>query len=685
MHLPSFVSINRLFLSSLIIAAPATAANGIDMLTEDDLLVEIPIVSNVTHMQQTLAQTPAAVTIIDRQTIQASTAVDITDLFRLVPGFQTYYVNGSRRGVTYHALGDKYPRRLEVKVDGRSVYESLFSAVTWSTIGVELDEIDHIEIVRGANAAADGSNAFLASINIVTRSPLLDSGLSFRAQVGSAQTRNAAISYSGKVGVVDHRTTLSVRGNDGFDDGTFRGQPLAITDDIESVSFATKGLWTPSANNNIEFQLGATKSDLWVGGRDYVNRDMSYQYQYVNWNRLSEKGNKIQLIGYHNNLDFEDAVIPQKISEVLGVDDTSPFWPLPVPDKTIFDGDNRSQSERWDLELRTSLKLADKLRAVTGAAVRNDTVTSQTFFDTPDDISETSYRAYTNLEWTQSAKLVFNGGVIVEDRESTGTYASYRLAENYLFNNDHVFRVAINRSFRAPTLLENNQMRLVRYNQDLILDATVISDLDIENEELQSYEIGYAGYFINRELSLDMRLYYEQLRNIIDERRDQYPDLDNFVNIRDNTDTQDIKGIEIQAVYIPSDQFLLRGFYSHSNISGTNCHTSAPAVGEPCSRYRNLAKYSLNNTLGLMASYTFDGGLRLSSTVNHNSALEHFRADNVESFTRIDLKAAKTWDFNRSSVDLSLTVQNAGDPYQEYYQFNLFKTRYILGFKMNFY
>jgi iron complex outermembrane receptor protein len=249
-----FVSLfrkNRLLLASIIIAAPAMAASEIDMLTEDDLLVEIPIVSSVTHMEQTLPQTPASVTIIDRQTIQASVAVDITDLFRLVPGFDTYYVNGGRKGVTYHALGDEYPRRLEVKVDGRSVYESLFSAVTWSTLGIDLDDIEYIEVVRGANAAADGSNAFLASINIVTRSPLLDTGLSVRSQIGSAQTRNAALSYSGKIGTVDHRTTLSVRANDGFDDTEWRGNTLAINDDSESISLTSKGLWTPSTSDNI--------------------------------------------------------------------------------------------------------------------------------------------------------------------------------------------------------------------------------------------------------------------------------------------------------------------------------------------------------------------------------------------------------------------------------------------------
>ena len=687
----------------LSVAAPGLAIAETAMVTEEDLLVEIPLVSSVTHMQQTLPQAPASVTIIDRQTIQASTAVDITDLFRLVPGFQTYYVNGSRKGVTYHALSDDYPRRLEVKVDGRSVYESLFSAVTWSTIGIDLDDIDYIEVVRGANAAADGSNAFLASINIITRSPLLDSGLSFRTQLGSAQTRNAALSYSGRIGAIDHRTALSVRGNDGFDNSIWRGQLLEIRDDSEAISFTSKGLWTPSASNNVEFQIGATKSDIWLGEQEYTNRDMSYQYQYVNWTRLSEQGSKFQLIAYHNNLDLEDDVRPQRISEILGVSDDSPFWPLgPVPDTTIYDGSNLPQSERWDLELRTSLQPADKMRAVVGVAARHDIVSSQTLFDTLDDLTETSYRAYANSEWSYTDKWVFNAGAIVEDRESTGTYGSYRLATNYLASENHMFRFALNRSFRTPTLLEANQMGLLRYVRedecgpestlpecnplfrDIILDAGAISDPDIKNEELKSYEIGYAGYFMDRKLSLDMRLFFEQIRDLIDERRDGYPDLDNFVNIRDNVGTMDIRGIEFQALYKPSGRLLLRGHYSYSDIDGIQCYFSPISAGAPCQEYRVYDYRSMKNTLGVLVSYRLENGINLSSTVSFRTAISHSYGGRVlDDATRLDLKAAKTLQLGSSDVDFSFTIQNAGDNYTEFYDFNYFDTRYIFGLRLS--
>ena len=56
-------------------------------------------------------------------------------------------------------------------------------------------------------------------------------------------------------------------------------------------------------------------------------------------------------------------------------------------------------------------------------------------------------------------------------------------------------------------------------------------------------EVGYLGYLLDRRLSFDMRLFREQLTDVINERRSGYPDFDNFVNIRDNTDTFNVRWI----------------------------------------------------------------------------------------------------------------------------------------------
>ena len=649
------------------------------VLTEDDLLVEIPMVQGPTHMTQTLAQTPASVTILDRQTIQASAAVGVIDLFRLVPGFQTYFVDGSRMGTTYHALGDEYPRRLEVKVDGRSVYESIFSAVDWSVIGVTLDDIEYVEIVRGANASADGSNAFLASINIVTRSPLADSGWSINSQLGTGDVRNANLAYTGTLGPVNHRTTLSIRSNDGFDDSFDQGAPVIAEDSSENFSGTFRGLWTPNASDSLEFQAGISESNLGIGERDYIKRKVSYKYQYVNWSRLMSSGSKLQMLLYHNDMDTIDQVAPLFLSEALGIPDTSPNWPLPgLPDKLVVDETDRSESERWDLELRGILNPLENLRAVTGVAVRHDRVQGQELFDRPDSLSETSHRAYTNLEWTSSDRLVINAGLVLEKKDSADSYISYRLAGNYQLHPEHIVRVAFNRSFRSPTLLESQQQQFVRYNENIILDASVISDADINNERLRSLEVGYLGYLFDRTLSFDMRLFREQLTDVISERRSSYPDLDNFVNIRDNTDKFNVDGFEIQTHYRPNDRFLLRGHYSYSDIDGETLYRSAPVL-----EIRDLGIHGFKHGAGLLTSYAFDRGVTLSSMVSYRSATRHYLGTNVENHTRIDLKASRRWSINNSDIDLSLVVQNAGEPYSEFRNYNQFKTQYVLGLKVS--
>ena len=649
------------------------------VLTEDDLLIEIPMVQGPTHMTQTLAQTPASVTILDRQTIQASAAVGVIDLFRLVPGFQTYFVDGSRMGTTYHALGDEYPRRLEIKVDGRSVYESIFSAVDWSVIGVTLDDIEYVEIVRGANASADGSNAFLASINIVTRSPLADSGWSINSQLGTGDVRNANLAYTGTLGPVNHRTTLSIRSNDGFDDSFDQGAPVIAEDSSENFSGTFRGLWTPNASDSLEFQAGISESNLGIGERDYIKRKVSYKYQYVNWSRLMSSGSKLQMLLYHNDMDTIDQVAPLFLSEALGIPDTSPNWPLPgLPDKLVVDETDRSESERWDLELRGILNPLENLRAVTGVAVRHDRVQGQELFDRPDSLSETSHRAYTNLEWTSSDRLVINAGLVLEKKDSADSYISYRLAGNYELHPEHIVRVAFNRSFRSPTLLESQQEQFVRYNENIILDASVISDADINNERLRSLEVGYLGYLFDRTLSFDMRLFREQLTDVISERRSSYPDLDNFVNIRDNTDKFNVDGFEIQTHYRPNDRFLLRGHYSYSDIDGETLYRSAPVL-----EIRDLGIHGFKHGAGLLTSYAFDRGVTLSSMVSYRSATRHYLGTNVENHTRIDLKASRRWSINNSDIDLSLVVQNAGEPYSEFRNYNQFKTQYVLGLKVS--
>ena len=130
---------------------------------EDVFFSSLPLVASVSRLPQRLEDAPTSVTVIDRDTIRSLPIRDLNDVFRLVPGFQTYPNTTEAGRVTYHGLTDEeFSPRLQVLVDGRSMYSPAFrNGTNWALIPVALEDIERIEVVRGTNAVSYGSNAFL--------------------------------------------------------------------------------------------------------------------------------------------------------------------------------------------------------------------------------------------------------------------------------------------------------------------------------------------------------------------------------------------------------------------------------------------------------------------------------------------------------------------------------------------
>ena len=119
------------------LASPKVLASlDISEFTETDLFTDIPEVVSATRLPQRLTEAPASITVIDREQINASGATRITDLFRLVPGMQVFHVTRNQSGVAYHGVSDNFPNRMEVMVDGRSIYLPLLSTVGWKPLAL---------------------------------------------------------------------------------------------------------------------------------------------------------------------------------------------------------------------------------------------------------------------------------------------------------------------------------------------------------------------------------------------------------------------------------------------------------------------------------------------------------------------------------------------------------------------
>ncbi len=128
------------------------------------------VVTSVAKKEQTLAETAAAVHVINADDIRRSGATNVPEALRLAPGVQVARIANNKWAVSIRGFADRFSTKLLVLVDGRSVYTPLFSGVFWEGLSVPLEEIERIEVMRGPGGAIWGGNAVNGVINIITRS-----------------------------------------------------------------------------------------------------------------------------------------------------------------------------------------------------------------------------------------------------------------------------------------------------------------------------------------------------------------------------------------------------------------------------------------------------------------------------------------------------------------------------------
>ena len=140
-----------------------------------------------------------------------------------------------------------------------------------------------------------------------------------------------------------------------------------------------------------------------------------------------------------------------------------------------------------------------------------------------------------------------------------------------------------------------------------------------------------------------------------------------------------IEGLEWQLQYRPNAKFLLHLNYSHLDIERVRLWGSTPVLD-----IRKDAGYFPQHLGGLLINYMTDDEISLSLMANHQSTIDYWTDQDSNSFTRVDLKAAKKWAIKNSDLELSLTLQNIGDQYREKFFYTQFRTRGVLGLQLTF-
>tara|TARA_Y100001956_G_scaffold82794_1_gene105664 strand:+ start:2595 stop:4742 length:2148 start_codon:yes stop_codon:yes gene_type:complete len=138
-------------------------------------LLEMPLCSladtkvvSATRTSQSLVDTAASVYVITAKEINRSGARSVADALALAPGLHVAKYSNYDWGVTARGQNQALSNTLLVMVDGRSVFNPMFSGVDWDLIPVSMDNIAQIEVVLGPVGTIWGGNAVNGVINIIT-------------------------------------------------------------------------------------------------------------------------------------------------------------------------------------------------------------------------------------------------------------------------------------------------------------------------------------------------------------------------------------------------------------------------------------------------------------------------------------------------------------------------------------
>lgn len=612
--------------------------------SESDYLADVPTVISVSRLAQTLDDTPGAVTILDRQFIHMTGARNVVDVLRFVPGFQTTSsFETDAPMATYHGRNDDWANRIQVLVDGRSVYSGLLqgsAGIGWQTLS--LNDIERIEVLRGSNSATYGARAFLGVVNIISRDVRETQGAAASLARGENGIADVGASLGGSAGSASYRISADSVSDDGLQGAYGRNH-------------------TERLNLSSHFALDqGAELDLRAGGLGiYAGRGSNLADQYGNPKRPWSLGSQYVQADWRQSLDeTQDLSISASHAEntsqnrFVYLEPGHPFYGAIV--------DTGGNEYVDTLTLQHTLRLTPALRTVWGAEFRRENVVAPALFDGLSGVSTDFYRLFGSAEWRLSDALLLNAGALAEHSAYDGDVLSPRIMLNWHVAPGHTLRAGASTAFRPPSAYE--KYAHVQYRDPSGQYTTgyfTLNDGSLQSEKLVSRELGYYFAPPGSAFSGDVRLFQETITDGIAHSEGQVdPGVqpEHYLNIQNDQ----ISGAEWQLSWVPGPATRV---YVTQNWTSIQVDSAA---GEE-SRYRTehgAPRYAASITW----MQNLEDGWHLS--------VMHQQADDValmsissnkwlSSMQRTDLRLAKDLLLGGKKAELGLVVQNLDSPFQD--------------------
>jgi iron complex outermembrane recepter protein len=476
-------------------------------------------VSSVLKHASDLTDAPAATTVIRREDIERSAATSLPDLLRTVPGLAVARIDGNRWAISARGFNGFFGSKLLIMIDGRSIYNSIYSGIFWDANDIPLDNISRIEIVRGPVAALWGSNAINGVINIVTRSAQETVGGNAEMLVGSRE-----------------RLRSTVRGGGHGEGSAWRVYVQSGRSGETELASGNKAGDT-AYTDRVGFRAdSAPDLDSWMlTGEAYEGKSGGAPYPEPTDTRQN---------GYH--------LLGRRIWQLDGS--------AQLQLQTYFDhawrqelaNDSVLRQDVYDIEAQYSDDIADSHHLSLGSGWRQYSFTSNSSSKlafVPGDVTQQIANVFVQDEWSLRPNLQLISALRLETIPRQGVAWQPSLRAVWTVSPRNTLWTAASRAVRSTNMVETR----IHFTGPGVGGTTAIGNLDFEPEEAESLEAGWRSRLSAR-VNSDLSLYTSRHRLLQTIEPISANEVSYFNHGRGNT-----AGLEWALDYQANDIWQLRG------------------------------------------------------------------------------------------------------------------------------
>jgi iron complex outermembrane receptor protein len=702
---------------------------------------EIPMVLTAARLKQPKAEVPASVTIISAQQIKLWGARTLPELMKFVPGmFVGHGDDDNNTSVTYHTSNPNLMRRLQVLIDGRSVYKSAIATVVWDDIGLAIEDIDRIEVTRGPNAALYGANSYLGVINILTKHPEDSQGTQFSWRKGNEGIQDVHFRHGLTFDSTSLRISGSVKADEGFDGAEATGSD-SLRDGRKHGFINAYVNHELDESSYLDFQAGYKSGKTEMRQIDFdqtpPDKTTTNGYLYGRWQKEFSAEHQSHLQAYwqkeerdqdkdvcaptmtldadmaqlyrqnaswatslggapeeyFKTVDEKPSFTPAQLDAIVGalrggvyspeafasdtgfvlsqedLDLTQIILSKPADQSLIFSDqscgitDTDLSEQRIDIEWQDTMRWSDDLRTVSGISYRRDSAYSQTYFN--GEVNNDTWRAFLNAEYRIGNWLTLNAGGMYEYETHNNEAFSPRVAANFLLSPQQSLRLVASQAVRTPDLLESQPEFIVtvsnidaasnylNHETAIFYQQNVVEEDEeaLIQEKITSYEVGYylAGDIAGTDIELDVKVYHEELRDLISD-----PITLQATHIS-NDNELDVDGAELQLSSRLNSNHSLWLTYSYIDVD--NRYTGSELTGDALESTLKVER-RLSSENSVVASWMY-------ASESWSASLSYFNQDTRQlqnPYERFQLNIVKPFIIAGLNAEVSYYIQHNRQP-----------------------